>query len=403
MHPNKGSAVVEIKFSPDGKRIIAGDYPGGVVQLWDVATGKQLTKIDTGYGYHGSYAYFQVAPDWKSVFGSHSKQKIKHIDKEGKKFYDLHYEGEIRAWSLDTGKIVKTYKHDPQRYVTALTLSPDGQSVLAVEELSGVYEKPSAKRVLSLWDAKTGEFQSLPYDELGWPDRFSPDGKMVVFSPRNPGHGTNALKLIDAASFKEILTIPVAQKNYWARIYAMTPDGKQLIGQIRAMEDKKWKDYLKFWDAKTGKELASFTNPDKAGFGLQHLSPDGSALAVANWLDKTPKLFFFDVAGQKLLRSTVLTQKGNIGDVVFSPNGKWIAVSTQHVPEELGLEPDAEDVPQPRIQLVEVATGTVRETIISPQGYAGSLCFSPDGKTLASSGHGRVLLWDVSDLKAGVK
>jgi WD40 repeat protein len=81
----------------------------------------------------------------------------------------------------------------------------------------------------------------------------------------------------------------------------------------------------------------------------------------------------------------------------FSPDGRWLAAVTQVFPEELerSREPSAEDVAQPRIHLVEVATGEVRETLVAPQGFTTSLCFSPDGKTLASGGHGRVDLWDV--------
>ncbi len=62
VHPNRTSIISEIHYSPDGKRIIAGDYPGGVVVVWDVATGKQLTAIDTGYGYRGSAQYFFLSP-----------------------------------------------------------------------------------------------------------------------------------------------------------------------------------------------------------------------------------------------------------------------------------------------------------------------------------------------------
>ena len=41
IHPNKTSTLVGLRYSPDGKRLMAGDYPGGVIQVWDAETGQQ--------------------------------------------------------------------------------------------------------------------------------------------------------------------------------------------------------------------------------------------------------------------------------------------------------------------------------------------------------------------------
>jgi hypothetical protein len=53
------------------------------------------------------------------------------------------------------------------------------------------------------------------------------------------------------------------------------------------------------------------------------------------------------------------------------------------------------DEPLP-VRLIDVAAGKVRETLVCPPGYAGAACFSPDGKTLATSVSGRLLLWDLT-------
>jgi hypothetical protein len=58
-------------------------------------------------------------------------------------------------------------------------------------------------------------------------------------------------------------------------------------------------------------------------------------------------------------------------------------------------ELNAEEFSQPKIYLVETATGKIRETLIGPQDMAMEIRFSPDGKTLAMSGIDRVLLWDL--------
>jgi WD40 repeat protein len=82
----------------------------------------------------------------------------------------------------------------------------------------------------------------------------------------------------------------------------------------------------------------------------------------------------------------------------FSPDGRWLAVITQSFPEDQ-RDPSPDDTPQARIHLIDVAAGEIRETLIAPPGFVTCACFSPDGRTLATSGRGKVLLWDLTGLK----
>jgi len=53
-------------------------------------------------------------------------------------------------------------------------------------------------------------------------------------------------------------------------------------------------------------------------------------------------------------------------------------------------------VPQSQIRIIDVVSGKTLETVAMSPCYPHSVAFSPDGKTLATSGKGEVLLWDFS-------
>ncbi|MBI3461531.1 MAG: PD40 domain-containing protein [Planctomycetes bacterium] len=333
---------------------------------------------------------------------SRAKRKITRFEKDGKNMIRWEFDGDVRCWDLATGELRETFKHNPARNVLAMRLSPDGSTFMTGEELPGEYEgRPP--QAASLWDVKTRQCRPLP-EKLSAYGTFSPDSKMIAISALDDDGYTTAVRLFDVATAQEKLSIPISENFTHASAIGFTPDGQILLGGSQTFPGRKnwetWDSALKFWDVVSGREVASFASEEKkAGFmGPPAFSPDGRTCAMVNWMGEQTKLYLFDMPSRKLLKTVILGEKAVVREPVFSPDGKWVAVATQEFPEELQRagEPDAEDVPQPRIHLVTVAAGEVRETLVAPQGFTASVCFSPDGKTLATGGHGKVLLWDLS-------
>lgn len=408
MHPNKSGIIGDLKFSPDGKHILGGDYPGGVVVLWDVASGKRLITIEMQAGGRSTSRYFAVAPDWHTVYSWREKRKYERVEQDGKRKTRWTFGGALLAWSLADGKLLRTYAQDPPHNIRYMQMSPDGRSILTYEALPGTYEG-SPKNVVAMWNVAAGRSRNLDgIDNIGV---FSPDGQVLPCTVKDKDGYVRTLKLIDVASGREKWSWPIVEKHAWLGVGAFTPDSRLMFGTLRVFQGRGKYDtercYLKWWDAATGREVASFEGDNKDIFSSLRCSPDGQLLVAVNWHWKslsTQKLVLYSVPEKRLLQTVLLGEKKeglqpSASEPVFSPDGKWLVVITRMYPEkETSDDLDPRDLPQPRILLIETATGQIRETLIAPQSFGSVACFSPDGRTLATAGHGRVLLWDMTKM-----
>lgn len=404
IHPNRGGYMTCLQFSPDGRRIIAGDYPGGTVMVWDVDSGKELRRIDVGSGLRSSMRYFYVSPDWKTIFAPRAKTKYEALQQDGKKMYRWQFDGEVRTRSLETGEPGRTYKHQPPRNVSYMLLSPDGAHFITDEETPGIYPgRPP--RAQSVWDVKTGQATPLP-SQMQISGAFSRDGKSVIMTSIDGPYQFNiALKRIDITTGKEIWSVPISEKNCMVFCSEFSHDGRILAGEKRIWPDvknfKEYKTKLIWWDAETGRELNSWAGAEDAGYFLNMYSPDGKLQAVMNGRGRSLSLHLFRAADQQMLRSIRLLEfkpdetAGTIG-LAFSPDGKRMVAVTRTVPaDRKNRSADPRDLPQPRMYRIDPESGKILETMIAPPGVCDMPRFSPDGKTLAIGGLGRIMLWDM--------
>ncbi len=404
-HRHPDGSIAGIRFSPDGKRLIAGNYPGGVVHVWDLASGKRLATMEAGNELRASFNYFALTPDWQTMFAwEEGRGKFEKFQRDGKTLHRVEYGSLIRSWNVDTGELLRTYQHSPPRGIRMMYLAPTGKYFLTLDEVPGEFET-SRPRALTLWDLATGEHRQVGDGNSG-PGAFSSDGRLVAVAVPMEGddNHTESIRIFAAPEWEEKCKITVSEgKPIRAHSAAFAAGDRILIGSVQVYDKPDdWRHFeaaLKFWDVGSGKEILSIPSPAKdQGFAYVKVSPDDQTV-VASTLARTSggdeRLIVVDL-GQKTWKMIDVNPGALVQEPQFHPGGKWITVPTQVVPKEELRKREPDDLPQPRIHLIDLASGQILETLVAPQGFVTTLAFSPDGKTLATSGKGAVLLWDFS-------
>jgi WD40 repeat protein len=391
----RGMGMVSVALAPDGKTLAATTLHG-TVQLWDVATGKELRSIPAGNG--ASALLF--SPDGTLLAGRGFDQAV-------------------RLWEPGTGKEVRQIRRVQNQLggapivvggffgASSLAFSPDGK-VLATPETT--FDNGKINTSVTLWDVATGkEIRQIEAGMGGGVSAlaFAPDGKALAYA------GNTGIHLCSPETGKEIRQVGPRQGG--TTVLTFSPDGKALAANT--ILDRR----LRLYSVATGEIVREFGDKNAAqaanqpflvAFGSvassgSAFSPDGKLVATAE--GNTVRFWALDTGKESPQASG---HHGDISALVIAPGGKlvaswgddntvrlWDTVTGKERHQLAGpgqtlcaaFAPDARTVAlgnaNGTVLLHDTASGKELHKLQGHQPGIGAVAFSPDGKTLASRGN----------------
>jgi WD40 repeat protein len=414
-------------ISPDGMCIVAADYAGGKLRLWDLLTGRPKMNLA---GHKADVRDCAFSPDGSRIVSASRDRDLRIWDAatgrclitlaghsgevsrccyspDGQRILSASLDNTFKLWDAETGRELKTLvEHEEERInVYVCAFAPDGSQVVS-----------ASNRVIKLWDGVTGTLLSTLKGHLSSVETccFSPDGQRIVsassdsslkvwsatagtkagetaaaqdqlwpceFSPhgdRMLASSGNSLIICDANSGQHLVTLGSEKRYVTGRF---SPDGTLVISASRVT--------LKINDAQTGTR-ARVLRGDSSGITSFVLSPDGMRILSAHE-DQTVRVWSA-VTGEELLLlpgRDEEVEEYHVLRCIFSPDGRLIAAACGH-----------------KVKLWNATDGSEIATLVHEQPgphfrrSINDVIFSPDGSRLASaSGDTTLKVWDVASAR----
>ncbi|WP_218835578.1 CHAT domain-containing protein [Streptomyces sp. SA15] len=177
--------VIDVVFSPDGRRLAGALTGSGGVPIWDAETGLELLRIP-----HGRVVQsLDFSPD-------------------GRRLATICGDGFTRVWEAATGEELVKVAHGG--VANGLAFSPDGHRFAT-----------ATSRSAALWNADTGaRLMEVALRRKVSSVAFSPDGRLL-----GTGESVGTARVWDAGNGAELLSIP---HDDAVRAVAFAPEGTRL-------------------------------------------------------------------------------------------------------------------------------------------------------------------------------
>ncbi len=358
-----------LAFSRDGRRLatFGGDT---TIKLWDVATG-ELTLTLKGHTAAVSAAGFSA---------------------DGTRLFSAAGDGTFKLWDVTPRDRPPEVQRDPDLFEAAVAIRADGGAIAVAMGLSESPHPKGRRSAIRLLDAAGKEVRRFEArGDFFYSLAFSPDGRRLAGVAATPlGEKGQRVEVIvwDVADGKEQFSLkgPGGDGGLGPQgAVTYSPGGTRLAAVLSkgSAPNRVPQIVLNVYDAATGREEYSIPAGQSISSGVA-FSGDGKRIATTDFPGDGPAAVkVWDAAtGRQLLACMLPGANVFIGNVALSADGGRVAVVT-----DTGMQ-------------IFDSTGTALVTLKGQAGWGSALCFSPDGRRIASSATltprvTQIKLWDV--------
>jgi WD40 repeat protein len=345
---NQGVMVQNHAASADG-RFLATAGPDGLIQVWDVATGKESRRfelkgtpaeMERGEGMMPSIAFTR---DGRYLVGTRAMGDLA-----------------LLLWDLESGKEVRKFRSPEMRPAGQMVFSRDGKFMAAISgNEARLYDFATGKRLR----VYQGHIQAITSAD------FSPDGKKLATASMD-----KTIRIWDTDSSEEIAKITNGEKMIFGVAFA--PDSNRLV-----FGDQE--NTVHIWDLAAAKELHKLSG-HRGPVPSVAFSPDGKTVSAAGQ-DGSIRIWDAETGKERIPPAG----EGAIEAVRFSADGRIVTVLRA---QGVVCEHDA-------------TTGKETRRWAGPTDATALVLPSPDGKTLGywSNENSHIHLWDVAQGKETVQ